>query len=206
MVKTERSYQPRKRYYKKKMPNQVVAPKLYPSLYDSMLMYFNYSQTFTDAAITQGAFYGAYFVESFQSLVNLRPYFSQYRVEKVTLRLMVAELPSFVQIHMATTHSADGATVGASTPTLASIKSYRDWQTFAITQNNPKKIWRMDPNDLTECNFNDIQAAIVNANSQFIVGGVQFFTGINAVGAGSAAIVAEVQFKVRLKGKQACTN
>lgn len=204
MVKTM-NYRPRKRYSRSK--KQVAnAPKLFPSLYDSMLMYFNYSQTFTDAAITQGAFYGAYLVESFQTLVNLRPYFSQYRVESVTLRLMLSENPAFSQVHMASTHSADGATVGASTPTLTSIKSYRDWQVFAANQNVPKKVWYMDSTDITETNYVDVPAAIINANSQFGVGGVQFFTGLNGVGAGTAAVVAYVQFKVRLKGKQACTN
>lgn len=205
MVKTL-SYKPRKRFSRSKKLATRNSPRLYPSLYDSMLMYFNYSQTFTDTAITQGAFYGAYFVESFQTLVNLRPYFSQYRVEKVTLRLMIAENPAFAQIHMATTHSADGATVGASTPTLQSIKQYRDWQVFAVNQNTPKKVWTMDTNDASETNYYDVPAAIVSANSQFVVGGVQFFTGLNAAGAGGAAVVAYVQFKVRLKGKQACTN
>lgn len=205
MVKTI-TYQPRKRVYKSRRSTTNNAPRLYPSLYDSMLMYFNYSQTFTDTAISQGAFYGAYLVESFQSLVNLRPYFSQYRVERVTLRLAIAETPNFAQVHMATTHSADGATVGASTPTLQSIKQYRDWQVFAPNQNTPKKVWKMDTNDASETNYYDVPAAIINANSQFVVGGVQFFTGLTAVGAGTAAVVAYVQFKVRLKGKQACTN
>jgi len=150
-----------------------------------------------------GAFYGAYFVESFQALVNLRPYFSQYRVEKVTVRLSVAEAGQFNQIHMATTHSADGATVGASTPTLISIRSYKDWQIFSPQQNVPKKVWRMDTNDISECNYYDTPSAIINANSQFITGGVQFFSAIDAVAGATPAIQAEVQFKVRLKGKQA---
>lgn len=199
-----RTYKPRKRYTKKALA--INAPRIYPSLYDSTLMYFNYSQTFTDAAITQSAFYGAYFIESFQNLVNLRPYFSTYRVEKVTLKLMISELPNITQIHMATTHSPDGATVGASSPTLASIKQYRDWQVFSSQTNLPKKVWKMDINDPSETNYYDVPPAIVTANSQFIVGGVQFFMGINAVGAGTPVVVSYVQFKVRMKGKQACTN
>lgn len=198
-----RSRNSRKRYSKKQKMSRGNTVVLYPSLYDSLLMYFNYSVTYTDAAATAGAFFGANLVQSFQALVNLRPYFSQYRVEKVTLKLMFAELPNHVQCHMATTHSADGATVGASTPTLASIKSYRDWQVFSIQQNTPKKVWKMDINDLNECDYTDIPAATIVADSQFIVGGVQFFVTQIVSGNTLASVFAMVQFKVRLKGKQA---
>lgn len=169
---------------------------------DTLVMYFNYSVTYTDLVGTAAAFFGAYTPMNFQALVNLRPYFGQFRTEKVTLRLMFAEAPNHTQCHMATTHSADGATVAANTPTLASIKSYKDWQVFSISQNTPKKVWAFDPSDTYEVQFTDVPSAVVNQDSQFQVGGVQFFCA-QTVGTGVASIFAYVQYKIRLKGKQA---
>lgn len=103
---------------------------------------------------------------------------------------------------MATTHSADGATAAANTPTLQGIKAYRDYQVFMPNQNCPKKIWTMDSNDIYECQFSDIPAAAANVDAIFTVGGVQLFVS-QVVGAGNSAFFAHVKFMVRLKGKQA---
>jgi len=168
-------------------------------------MYFNYSITYTDAAANPAGFFGAYLPLNISGLANLRPYFSQFRVERVTLKLMVGEAGTFQQIHMATTHSADGATALANTPTLAGIKAYRDYQVFQPLQNTPKKVWRMDQNDIYECSFSDVPAAAANVDAIFTAGGVQFFS-VQTVGAGTATLFASVQYMVRLKGKQAFSS
>lgn len=192
----------KKSRYSRPGVRSLATPTLYPALADSLIMYFNYTVTYTDAATPSAAFYGAYFPLNVQGLVNLRPYFSQFRVERVTVRVMVAEQANVSQIHMATTHSADGATAAANTPTLQGIKAYRDYQVFSPVQNCPKKIWTMDPNDIYECQFSDIPAAANNVDAIFTVGGVQLFVS-QVVGAGNSSFFAHVKFMVRLKGKQA---
>lgn len=191
----------RSRYYKKYQQLKV-SPVLYPSPFQSSLIYFNRLIVFTDAATPVGAFEGAYRVQREAALVNLRPYWSQYRVEKVTMTIQVAEAPNIQSIYMAGTHSPDGATTAASTPTIVSIRSYRDFQMFQTNQNCPKKTWYFNSQDITECDYRDIPAAGIIADDEFKVGGVQFFCA-QTVGAGVVSLSVSVKYKVRLMGKQA---
>jgi len=191
----------RSRYYNKYQTLKM-APKLFPSPYESSLIYFNRLVVFTDAATPVGAFEGAYRIQRENALVNLRPYWSQYRVEKVTMTIQVAEAPNIQSIYMATTHSADGATTAASTPTIISIRAYKAYQMYQTNQNCPKKSWYFNPHDITECNYRDIPAASITADDEFQVGGTQFFCA-QTVGAGVVSLSVAIKYKVRLMGKQA---
>lgn len=174
---------------------------LYPNPWESLIMYYNELQVSTDAAATTGFFAGAYRVQRQAAHVNLRPYFSQYRVEKVTMTLQFSEGAGQNSCYMATTHSADGATTAASTPTVTSIRIYKDSQIFQINQNCPKKVWYFNPGDVTECGYRDVAAATIIADDEFAVGGVQFFVAQN-IGAGTTSVSCLVKYKVRYVGKQ----
>lgn len=191
----------RSQYYTKyrNLKNNVL--KLYPSPYESMLVYYNELNTFTDLAATMGFFCGAYRVQRQAAHVNLRPYYSQYRVEKVTMTLQFSEGAVQNSCYMATTHSPDGATTAASTPTVVTIRSYKDTQIFQIGQNCPKKTWYMDPADPQETTYRDVAAGTITADDEYAVGGVQFFATQN-VGAGVLSCTVLMKYKVRYIGKQ----
>jgi len=201
-MKYTRKSRSSRRYRPRTKANPRNSLVLYPPANDSLIMYFNTFITHTDAASPAAMYYGAYNVQNFAALVNLRPYFGQYRVERISVRLMFAELPNITQVHMATTHSADGATFAASTPTLPSIRAYRDWQVYSIQDKCPKKVWKFDPCDSTETNYLDIPAAAIANDSQFVCGGVQYYV-VQQIGTGVPSVFAYVQYKVRLRGKQA---
>lgn len=193
----------RSRYYNKyhslKRANTL---RLYPSPYDSCLIYYNELTVFTDAAATAAYFAGAYRVQRNASHVAMRSFFSQYRVEKVTMMLQFSEGAGQNSCYMATTHSADGATTIASVPTVTSIRIYKDTQIFQVNQNCPKKVWNFDSGDVTECGYRDIGNATITADDEFAVGGVQFFVAQN-IGAGTTSVSCMVKYKVRYIGKQA---
>lgn len=191
----------RSRYYKKYL-NLKRSPTLYPNPYDSLIIYYNRLVVYTDLAASSGAFEGAYRIQREATHVALRPYFGQYRVEKVTMRLQFAEGPSFNNCFMATTHSADGATTAASVPTIASIRNYKDYSMYQTYQNCPKKSWYFKSDDPNEYTYRDVAAATITADDEFAAGGVQFYVS-NIAGAGTAAITCHVKFKVRYIGKQA---
>lgn len=191
----------RSKYYNKykQLKN---SPTIYPNPYDSLIVYYNRLVVYTDLAASSGAFEAAYRIQREATHVALRPYFGQYRVEKVTMRLQFAEGPSFNNCFMATTHSPDGATVAASTPTIQSIRNYKDYTMFQTYQNCPKKSWYFKTEDPNEYTYRDVAAATITNDDEFHQGGVQFFVS-NIAGAGTAAVTCHVQFKVRYIGKQA---
>lgn len=178
------------------------APIVYPSPYQSMLLYFNEINSFTDTGATAAFFAGAYRVQRQVAHINIRPYFSQYRVEKVTVRLQFSEGATQNQCFMATTHSADGATTAASTPTITTIRNYRDSQMYQIGQNCPKKVWYFNHNDPNECTYRDVAAATITNDDEFAQGGVQFYV-TQVIGAGITSVTALMTYKVRYFGKQA---
>lgn len=190
----------RSRYYKKYLTLKN-SPKLYPSPYQSCLIYFNEINTFTDLTASAGFFCGAYRIQRHATHVALRPYFSQYRVEKVTMTLQFSEAGTQNSCFMATTHSADGATTGASTPTITTIRAYKDSQMYQIGQNCPKKVWYFSSNDPNEYVFRDVAAAVITADDEFAAGGVQFFVA-QTVSAGATSVTCLMKYKVRYMGKQ----
>lgn len=189
------------RYYKKYQKLKLF-PSIYPSPYDSCLIYYNLVVSLTDAVATTGYFAAAYRVQRYVEHVNLRAYFGQYRVEKVTLSIITAEAPTLTAMWLATTHSADGATTAASTPTLTSIRSYRDSRMAQVNDRVQKITWSMNQNDPQEYTYRDVAAATVTADDEFAVGGPQMFASM-AVGAGNIAFQLLIKYKVRYMGKQA---
>lgn len=173
---------------------------LYPSPYDSMLLYFNELVIFSDAAVTGGAFYGARRPQRFTSFTALRPYYGQWRTEKVTVRISFSEVASQSACYMATTHSEDGLYTTA--PTVVTMKNYRDYQIYQVNQNCPKKVWYMNPNDAEETSYLDVPSAVITDISEAKVGGILFFVS-QIVGAGNTSISVHIQYKVRFIGKQA---
>lgn len=177
------------------------SPIIYPSPYDSCLIYYNEINVFTDLTATSAFFCGAYRIQRHASHVALRAYFSQYRVEKVTMKLQFSEAGTQNSCFMATTHSSDGATTAASTPTITSIRAYKDTQVYQIGQNCPKKVWYFSRNDPNEYNYRDILAAVITADDEFANGGVQFFVA-QTVGAGTTSVTCLMTYKIRYIGKQ----
>lgn len=192
---------PRSRYYDKYRTLKTNTLRLYPSPYESMLIYYNEINVFNDLNATAGFFCGAYRIQRQAAHVNLRPYYSQYRVEKVTMTLQFSEGAIQNACYMATTHSADGATTAASTPTVTSIRSYKDSQVFQVGQNCPKKIWYMNSSDPQEALYRDVAPGTLTLDDEFAVGGVQFFVS-QTVGAGATSITCFMKYKIRYIGKQ----
>lgn len=189
------------RYYKKYQKLKLF-PSIYPSPYDSCLIYYNLVVSLTDVATTTGFFAGAYRVQRHAEHVALRGYFGQYRVEKVTLSVITAEAPTLTAMWLATTHSADGATTGASTPTLTSIRSYRDARMAQVNDRVQKISWYMNANDPQEYTYRDVSTATITNDDEFAVGGPQVFASM-LVGAGNIAFQLLIKYKVRYMGKQA---
>lgn len=102
---------------------------------------------------------------------------------------------------MATTHSSDGATTALSTPTITTIRAYKDSQMFQVGQNCPKKVWYFNANDPNEYVYRDVAAATITADDEFSAGGVQFFCAQTA-GAGATSVTCLMKYKVRYIGKQ----
>lgn len=192
----------RSKYYNKYRTLKNQGLILYPSPYESLILYYNEITVFSDAANTAAFYAGAYRIQRQVAHVALRPYFSQYRVEKVTMSLQFSEAGTQNSCYMATTHAADGATTAASTPTVTSIRSYKDSQIYQIGQNCPKKVWYFSSNDPQETIYRDVAAATITNDDEFQVGGVQFFVAQN-IGTGVTSVTMFVKYKVRYIGKQA---
>lgn len=202
MAKELKMVPKRSRYYKKYRTLKQLGPIIFPNPYQSMLIYYNELNAFTDFSSPAGFFCGAYRVQRHQAHVNLRAYFSQYRVEKVTVTLQFSEIANQNQCLMATTHSADGATTGASTPTITTIRSYADCQMYQVGQNCPKKVWRFSVNDPNEYNYRDILAAVTTNDDEYQNGGVQWFCTQTTNAAAQTSITALMKYKIRYVGKQ----
>lgn len=199
-MKTKRS-RSRKASTYKLLKKQFAMPYIYPNPYQSMLLYYNQTVTLTDATVTTGFFAGAYKIQREVSHVNLRQYWGQYRVEKVTLTVVCAEAPTQTAIYLATTHSQDGATTAASTPTLTSIRSYSDCRVFQVSDRAHSITWYFNTNDPNETSYRDVSAVTITADDEFSVGGPQFFAS-QVVGAGNVSFQLLVKYKVRYMGKQ----
>lgn len=191
----------RSKYYDKYRQLKAT-PTIYPSPYDSLLVYYNELQTWTDTNATAPFFCGAYRIQRALAHVNLRGYFGQYRVEKLTVKLQFSEGATQNSVFMATTHSADGATIAAPYPTSATIRNYRDCEMFQIGQNCPKKVWYFSHSDPNEYTYRDVLAATATVDDEFSQGGVQFYVN-QSPGTGTLSISALLTFKVRYHGKQA---
>lgn len=189
------------RYYKKYQKAKLF-PSVYPSPYDSCLIYYNFSQTFTDAVTSNGFFAAAYRVQRYAQHVALRPYFNQYRVEKVTMSVIAAEPGQVISLFLATTHGSDGATTLVNQPNLDSIRNYKDCRICMPNEKVNKISWYMSTTDSNEYTWRDVNLVGQTDDSEYSMGGPQcFFT--MKLGAGDIVYHVFVKYKVRYMGKQA---
>lgn len=200
MVKTQRTKKyatpARRRRDSNAMP-------LYPSIYDSTVFYFNYSQTLGAVAnVAFTPFYYYYTTQPFANatFVNLNQYFARFRVEKMTATWCFADTSLFpvVQVSCAAIHdSKNWALNYQAIDSQKNLITYNPNQTAMI-----RCIWRMDPSIINDTIFADMPAAVVNP-PQNINGGilVQIQTSTTPTVTVGGAVTLNIKYKVRFMGR-----
>lgn len=184
---------------------------LYPSLYDSNVFYLSYS---SNLALQQGVacnwssrFYPTSMIENATNFVNLRGYFNRYRVETLTVELMIADGTANVfwnALEMASLHNGIGWTnASVDVNFMDSMRDQKEYAPGAMNRFVHK--WKMDPDIQAETEFRDIPPGLVNVPVNYVGGVLWLFKTTAALAPFTVAYAGSVnvKWKIRVVGRSA---
>lgn len=205
MVTSVVTRRPRPKGYKRRLRAANGTP-LYPSIYDSTVLYFNTTLLLQTTAgqpwtMNSGYIYTTYPYQS-QNFIALSQYFAHYRVERMHTTFVFAPDALFplTDLTVATVH--DNKNYGAITATvLDSMKSQRVFSIQTATSFSVK--WTMDKDLQDDYDFQQMPIAIVNPAVNFNGGIMYRITPATPQNPGQTIYLVTVntKFKIRFKGR-----
>jgi len=206
-----RNYTKYPRKYRKPRFNKKqyrLAPSLYPKPWDSIVLYFR--------GLSAGNFVGTQFIAisapvdgitADTRLINLLPYFTNYRVESLKAEITVAEAPSMYEV-ISSTWDRDtpantlGSVLFPSAGTYTTLQELQNFRVYAVLKQTMTAKWKMNPALSTHTDFKNIPSAIVALSAaSYQSGGVTVGAVADAV-LTTPAIRASFTYKVRLSGRK----
>lgn len=187
-----------KRYRVRRTPGAI---PLYPSIYDSTLLYFNNSITYPVAAgavpfncvyvYTSG-------IQVTQNFIQLGQYFSRYRVEKMTVEFTMDQNAPIEEVSMAEIHDTKVVPL-----TYVTLDSYANVKTYSPQAGaRCRCIWKMRPEITNDTIFRDFPAAAVNPPPNDNGGVIFLVRGSQAATvAWSSMYSINAKYKVRFTGR-----
>lgn len=176
------------------------AVALYPSLYDSVVIYFNETVIYgagVGNVVSQTAFYPTTGIFKTQNFVNLANYFSNFRVEKMTVVFTADQSAPISEISMSEIHDTKTWALNNT-----SLDSQANLKTFTLQQGRPWCIWKMHPELLTDTQFAGVPTAIVNPPPNNQGGILLSFRGSTLPTVAWSAIASiNIKYKVRFQGR-----
>lgn len=182
---------------------------LYPSLYDSCVFYFNDTHNY---AVQNGVaptwttkFFNTSMILNASQFTNLHSYFNKYRVEVMTLEVMICDPATgynWTGLELASIHS--GLTFTNISVDTNLMDSQRDLRNYAPGgANHFRHKWKMDPDLISDTQFQDIPLGVTNAPANYN-GGVLFYvksTNTLSTVTLPIACTVNVKWKVRVTGR-----
>lgn len=207
MVTSTMARRPRpKGYYKKR--RTPTGALMYPSIYDSTVLYFNTTvilQTVAGAAWTSNSGY-IYTTYPFQSanFIALSKYFAHYRVERMIATFVFAPDTQFPLTDLTCAAVHDNRAYGAVTASV--LDNQKTQSVFSIaTAPRCQYKWTMDKDLQDDTDFQQMPLAIVNPAVNFNGGIMYRITPANNQNAAQVIflVTINVRFKIRFKGRMA---
>lgn len=197
-----------RRSYKKKTKAGL---PLYPSVYDSSVFYITHSANFSlqagVACTWVNRFWPTNMIQNSTTFVNLRSYFNRYRVETMTVELMLADGTANVfwnSLELASVHNGlTWTNASVDTNFMDSMRDQKEYAPGAMNRFTHK--WKMDPDLIAETQLLDIPAGVVPAPANTVGGVMWYFKTTSATAPFTVAYAGSVNvtWKVRVTGRSA---
>lgn len=200
MVKTTKATRtPYARQLKRRRASNITP--LYPSIYDSTILYFNNTVTYPVASATLASNVVYVYTSGIlvtQNFIQLGQYFSRYRVEKMTVELTMDQNAPIEEVSMVEIHDTKVLPL-----TYVTIDSYANVKTYSPQAGSRCRcIWKMRPDITNDTLFKDIPAAVANPPPNENGGIVWSIRGsISTTAQWSCMYSTNTKYKVRFTGR-----